>query len=96
MNKSLLTQRKQTLFASAKRETVESLGAEPGSLGAVNVDNIPILLIMLQGRTNMTTGANEDDFHSGVDIARDIAVDEWMDLRKFKMENCAQIVERIL
>ena len=31
----------------------------------------------------MTTGANEDDFHfSGVDVARDIAVAEWMDLRE--------------
>ncbi len=30
----------------------------------------------------MTTGANKDDHHlRGVDIARDIAVDEWFDLR---------------
>ncbi|MEC7153653.1 MAG: proline--tRNA ligase [Actinomycetota bacterium] len=73
-----------TIRQARREETVESLGAEPGSLGAVNVDNIPIFADhALQERTNMTTGANEDDFHfSGVDIARDIAVDEWMDLRE--------------
>jgi prolyl-tRNA synthetase len=36
----------------------------------------------LEGRTNMTTGANKDDFHlRGVDIARDIKPDTWADLR---------------
>jgi prolyl-tRNA synthetase len=36
----------------------------------------------LQGRLNMTTGANKDDHHMrGVSIARDIAVNEWADLR---------------
>ena len=30
----------------------------------------------------MTTGANTDDYHiRGVDIARDIRVDQWADLR---------------
>lgn len=73
-----------TIRPARREETVESLGAEPGSLGAVNVDNIPIFADhALLGRTNMTTGANEDDFHfSGVDIARDITVDAWMDLRE--------------
>jgi prolyl-tRNA synthetase len=36
----------------------------------------------LKGRTNMMTGANNDDHHlRGVDIARDIEVDDWFDLR---------------
>jgi prolyl-tRNA synthetase len=36
----------------------------------------------LKNRLNMTTGANKDDHHlRGVDIARDIPVDEWFDLR---------------
>ena len=36
----------------------------------------------LKGRANMTTGANKDDHHlRGVDIARDIPVDLWTDLR---------------
>ena len=73
-----------TIRPARREETLESLGAEPGSLGAVNVDNLPIFAdFALEGRTNMTTGANENDFHfSGVDIARDINVDEWMDLRE--------------
>ncbi len=65
-------------------EVRELLGASPGSLGAVGVTGIPIVADpALEGRRNMTTGANEDDFHlSGVDVARDIAVDEWLDLRE--------------
>ena len=67
-----------------REETIEHLGAEPGSLGAVKVNDLPIFADhALQGRTNMTTGANENDFHlSGVDIDRDITVGEWMDLRE--------------
>ena len=65
-------------------ETVENLGANPGSLGAVGVDSSIRIVAdhALAGRTNMTTGANEDDWHlSGVDTGRDIAVDEFVDLR---------------
>ena len=65
-------------------ETLEHLGANPGSLGAVGVsEDITIYAdLALEGRTNLTTGANEDDWHwNGVDIARDIAVDHWVDLR---------------
>jgi len=36
----------------------------------------------LKDRRNMTTGANKDDHHlRGVDITRDISVDEWFELR---------------
>ncbi|MEM8925592.1 MAG: proline--tRNA ligase [Actinomycetota bacterium] len=65
-------------------ETVSALGANPGSLGAVGVKGLRIVAdLALQGRTNMTTGANEDDWHyRGVDIARDIDVDLWADLRE--------------
>jgi prolyl-tRNA synthetase len=36
----------------------------------------------LKGRRNMTTGANKDDHHiRGVNIERDIEVDQWADLR---------------
>ena len=68
------------------QETVEHLGANPGSLGAVNVEGLRIIGDpALEGRRGLTTGANADDWHwSGVDIARDIAVDEWTDLRKVK------------
>ncbi len=59
------------------------LGADPGSLGAVGVKDIRIVADpALAGRRNMVTGANEDDWHvRGVDLARDIAVDDWLDVR---------------
>ena len=65
-------------------ETLERLGAHPGSLGAVGVKDLRIVADhALRGRRNLATGANEDDWHySGVDIDRDIAVDEWLDLRE--------------
>jgi prolyl-tRNA synthetase family II len=65
-------------------EIVAALGASPGSLGAVGVTDLPIIAdLALQGRTNMATGANTDDVHyTGVDIARDIAVGTWADLRE--------------
>ena len=65
-------------------ETLERLGAHPGSLGAVGVKDLPIVADhCLRGRRNLATGANADGWHySGVDIERDIAVDEWLDLRE--------------
>ncbi|MBL8151110.1 MAG: proline--tRNA ligase [Blastocatellia bacterium] len=64
-------------------EIKDLLGALPGSLGAVGVENILIVADnALRGRKNMTTGANRDDFHlRGVDIDRDIAVKKWAELR---------------
>jgi prolyl-tRNA synthetase len=65
-------------------EIREALGALPGSLGAVGVTNLPVLSDeALRGRRDMVTGANDDDFHlRGVDIARDITVGAWADLRE--------------
>ena len=66
-------------------ETMEHLGARPGSLGAVGVrDDIKVYVdLALEGRTNLTTGANEDDWHlRGVDVARDVNVAEYIDLRE--------------
>jgi prolyl-tRNA synthetase len=46
----------------------------------------------LKNRRNMTTGANEDDYHiRGVDTARDFTVDGWFDLRTVASgEGCPQ------
>jgi len=65
-------------------EIREALGASPGSLGAVGVSDPPIVAdLALQGRRNMTTGANIDGVHlTGVDVARDIPVGRWADLRE--------------
>jgi len=77
-------------------EALAALGANPGSLGAVGVKGIRIVAdVALRDRTNLTTGANEDDWHlRGVDIARDIDVDQWADLREVgagePCANCGQ------
>jgi len=64
-------------------EIFEAMGAHAGSLGAVGVTRYKILADnALQGRANMTTGANVDDHHlRGVNIARDIKNVQWVDLR---------------
>ncbi|HEX3707054.1 MAG TPA: proline--tRNA ligase [Mycobacteriales bacterium] len=65
-------------------EIFDELGAHPGSLGAVGVlADLPVIADQaLKGRSGMTTGANTDDVHlRGVDVARDINVGQWADLR---------------
>ncbi|MFQ5554885.1 MAG: proline--tRNA ligase [Acidimicrobiia bacterium] len=64
-------------------EIRDALGADPGSLGAVAVTDLPIIADpALRGRVNMVTGANDDDWHlRGVDVDRDIRVDTWLDVR---------------
>ena len=67
------------------------LGADAGSLGAVGVRNLPVLVDgSLAGAAGMVTGANEDDFHlEGVEVKRDIAAGRLVDLRKVKVgEGC--------
>ena len=65
-------------------ETVAALGAHPGSLGAVGVTDHPVIMdTALEGRVNMTTGANVDDKHyRGVSVERDVTVGQWADLRE--------------
>ncbi len=65
-------------------ETVASLGAKPGSLGAVGVEDLPVIAdLAIEGRVNMTTGANDDDWHyRGVSVARDLTVERFVDLRQ--------------
>lgn len=79
--------------AAQPEEIRELLGADPGSLGAVGVDDIRIIAdVSLRDRRNMTTGANEDDWHyRGVDVARDLSVSEWADLRSVTSgESCVR------
>jgi prolyl-tRNA synthetase len=81
-----------TAIRTAHPEEIRDvLGAGAGSLGGVGVSekakaekrNMRIVAdIALKNRRNMTTGANKDDHHlRGVDISRDIRVDEWLELR---------------
>ena len=76
-------------------ECAATLGAKPGSLGAVL--NVPATVKILaderlRGANDMTTGANEDGFHlRSVSIERDIKVTEWFDLRTVTAgEPCAK------
>jgi len=68
---------------AATDEIVAALGAHAGSLGAVGVTSLPVIAdLALRGRSGMVTGANTDDVHlRGVDVARDITVGQWADLR---------------
>ena len=72
------------LRPATPEEAKDALGAMPGSLGAVGVEGLRIVADhALQGRTGLTTGANEDDWHyTGVSVDRDISVDDWADLRE--------------
>jgi prolyl-tRNA synthetase len=74
-------------------EIHEALGALPGSLGAVGVTAHTVIADpSLRGRRNMITGANEDDWHlRGVEVERDIAVGQWLDVRRVNAgEGCPQ------
>lgn len=72
-------------------EILELLGANAGSLGAVGAKqkartqgkHVRIIADnALLRRRSMTTGANVDDYHiRGVDVERDIKVDQWAELR---------------
>jgi prolyl-tRNA synthetase len=64
-------------------EIFAALGARPGSLGSVGVADLPIIAdLALRDRSGMVTGANTDNVHlRGVDVARDINVGTWTDLR---------------
>jgi prolyl-tRNA synthetase len=72
--------------AATDEEIRSALGAGAGSLGGVGVSDLRIVAdLALQERRDMTTGANEDDQHvRGVDVARDIAVADWLDVREVK------------
>ncbi len=66
-------------------ECVATLGAKPGSLGAVVKVPADVKVYAderLQGANDMVTGANEDGFHlKNVSLERDLKVSAWFDLR---------------
>lgn len=80
-------------------EIYAALGAHPGSLGGVGVSHIPIVADeALRGRSNMTTGANDDDFHlRNVAMSRDISVSRFLDLREVQQgEPCSVCGQELL
>jgi prolyl-tRNA synthetase len=93
--------------AAHTEEIRDLLGAGAGSLGGVGAKararesgrEIRIIAdLALKGRRNMTTGANKDDHHlRGVNLSRDIPVDQWVDLRTVQSgEGCPQCGEGVL
>jgi prolyl-tRNA synthetase len=85
------------------QEILDLLGANAGSLGPVGArekdSRIAILADnALKNRRNMTTGANEDDFHiRGVEVERDFKVDRWVDLRTVQSgEGCPKCEDGVL
>ena len=60
-------------YAAHPEQILEAMGANAGSLGPVGVTRRRIIVDeALRGRKNMTTGANQDDFHvRGVVVDRD-------------------------
>lgn len=87
LNETKFLARTGTVVArpATPEECFATLGAKPGSLGAVV--NVPagVRIIAderIRGANEMTTGANEDGFHlKNVSIERDIKVSDWLDLR---------------
>ena len=78
--------------AASLKEILEIMGAGAGSLGPIDVSNVQIISDQaLQGRKNLTCGANKDDFHlSGVTPERDYQA-EYFDLRKVQSgEPCSK------
>jgi len=63
-----------TLRPAHPEEIRPLLGADPGSLGAVDFKRAPVFVDeALRDAAGMVTGANEDDFHlEGVDVRRDV------------------------
>ena len=77
-------------------EILAALGAHPGSLGAVGVSTLPVYAdTLLEGASDMTTGANEDGFHvRHVSLKRDIPGAQYHDLRTVQAgESCARCGE---
>ena len=74
-------------------EVCQTLGARPGSLGAVGVDGLEICAdFMLRNGSELITGANKDGFHiRHVNVQRDIQINRWADLRAVQPgEPCPQ------
>lgn len=66
----------------ANGEEIRSItGAEAGYVSPIGLSIKTVADYSLQGEKGLVTGANEDKYHfTGVDIERDLKVDEWLDI----------------
>ncbi len=82
---------------SATQEEVEKLiGAKAGYIGPIGIKDIEVYADeALKGARGLVTGANQNDYHyTGVNLQRDVAVDEYRDLRQVmegdRCRNCGE------
>jgi len=79
-------------------EVKEWMGASIGYISPIGTD-IPVYAdIALRGRKGLITGANEDLYHyEGVNIERDIKVNEYMDIAKVAPgDSCPQCGDKLI
>jgi prolyl-tRNA synthetase len=72
------------LRPATPEEVLKRIGTEVGFIGPVGVEGIHIVAdLTLKGEKGLITGANRKDYHvRGVNLERDIFVDEFHDLRQ--------------
>ncbi|MCX6135662.1 MAG: proline--tRNA ligase [Ignavibacteriales bacterium] len=71
-------------FRAMEAEELKALtGADAGSIGPIGLKGFRIIADKrLEGANNLISGANRNDYHLGnIDIARDVAVEGYFDLR---------------
>jgi len=69
-------------------EVLKTTQANVGFISPVGIDGIKVLAdLALQGAQGMVSGANKDHHHlSGIDLARDVKVERYADLRMVRAE----------
>ncbi len=79
--------------AATDEEVFNLLKAHVGSLGAVGIKQVPVYAdLLLEGATDMVTGANKDGFHiRHVNMSRDIPQAQFVSIRTVKNgESCVK------
>jgi prolyl-tRNA synthetase len=83
----------QEFRAASPEEVLAITGAEAGFIGPVGLEGVKVIAdLLLRGVVDLTTGANETDYHLiGLEAGRDFSVDEYQDVRSVKSgEQCVQ------
>ncbi|MCH7761616.1 proline--tRNA ligase [candidate division TA06 bacterium] len=86
------------LRPATPEEVLKRIGAEIGFIGPVGVEGIHIVAdLALKGEKGLITGANRKDYHvRGVNLERDLYVDEFQDLRQVvEGDTCLECEGRI-
>lgn len=75
-------------YHPAQAEEIQKyFGAEPGFIGPVGVSGVTVYADdLLKGTAGLITGANKNDYHvTGLNIGRDTAVREYLNVRKARI-----------